>query len=189
IDSELVGEVDDLLGNMESADDILDQVLEERAELIQEGAIAPEILGTATQSDPAVAPDAAAVARPEREALDAVTAEPIDVDPIEDGFDDHRGDDADDATSDEPMEAAGVLEESLVEEADPRPANPHEARPPVSRRTPWQVIGPHLVKLLVLANYPVRFLPGWAHPMVDWLALSLVFWVPVIWVLVLFVLR
>ncbi len=36
-------------------------------------------------------------------------------------------------------------------------------------------------------NYPLRLLPPGVRPVVDWIALSLVFWVPIVWVIALFV--
>jgi hypothetical protein len=38
-----------------------------------------------------------------------------------------------------------------------------------------------------MINLPLRLVPPSARPIVDWLALSLVFWVPIVWVLLLFV--
>jgi hypothetical protein len=42
-----------------------------------------------------------------------------------------------------------------------------------------------VIGVLTIVNYPVRFVPQSQRPMVDWIALSLVAWVPVVWVLVL----
>ena len=81
-----------------------------------------------------------------------------------------------------------AVDDDALDEVEAEPVITRDVPPPVQRKPPWQVMLPYLVKTLVLANYPVRFLPSWAQPMVDWVALSLVFWVPVIWVLVFFVL-
>ena len=48
-------------------------------------------------------------------------------------------------------------------------------------------IEPHIVAVLRGVNYPLRFVPAKARPIVDWLALSLVFWVPIVWIMALFV--
>jgi hypothetical protein len=42
-----------------------------------------------------------------------------------------------------------------------------------------------VIGVLTIVNYPLRFVPQSQRPMVDWIALSLLGWVPVVWVLVL----
>jgi hypothetical protein len=41
-----------------------------------------------------------------------------------------------------------------------------------------------VIGVLTIVNYPLRFVPQSQRPMVDWIALSLVGWVPVVWILV-----
>jgi hypothetical protein len=41
--------------------------------------------------------------------------------------------------------------------------------------------------VLQAMSFPLRFVPPSLRPMVDWIALSLVFWVPIVWIVVLFV--
>ena len=65
----------------------------------------------------------------------------------------------------------------------------------VERENNWQtrvmaafeIIEPPLVTVLSGLNYPLRMIPERLRPAVDWLALSLVFWVPIVWVLAMFV--
>ncbi len=45
------------------------------------------------------------------------------------------------------------------------------------------------ITALNLLALPLRLIPEGARPYVDWIALSLVFWIPVIWVVVLYVLK
>jgi hypothetical protein len=40
-----------------------------------------------------------------------------------------------------------------------------------------------VIDVLVLANYPLRKIPTSVRPAVDWIALSLLAWVPIVWVL------
>jgi len=47
-------------------------------------------------------------------------------------------------------------------------------------------VEPLLVMVLMTLSLPLRKIPRGVRPMVDWLALSLLFWVPVVWVIVLF---
>ncbi|UCD74960.1 MAG: hypothetical protein JSV91_14380 [Phycisphaerales bacterium] len=49
----------------------------------------------------------------------------------------------------------------------------------------WRHAEPVLIKALTVANYPLRFLPEQVRPVVDWIALSLLFWVPIVWLIVL----
>jgi hypothetical protein len=43
-----------------------------------------------------------------------------------------------------------------------------------------------LITVLSLMNYPLRKVPAKARPVVDWVALSLIFWTPIVWAIVLF---
>ncbi len=43
-----------------------------------------------------------------------------------------------------------------------------------------------LIEVLAILGYPLRFVPPSVRPLVDWVALSLVFWVPIVWVIALF---
>jgi len=50
-----------------------------------------------------------------------------------------------------------------------------------------KIVKPALIGTLKGLNYPLRFLPESTRTMVDFVALTLVFWVPIVWMLVLFV--
>ncbi len=90
----------------------------------------------------------------------------------------------------EPVEAMKVADAAEVEAA---PGEPQ--LPPAERENNFQdrvmaafeIIEPPLVTVLSGLNYPLRKIPKRLRPAVDWLALSLVFWVPIVWVLAMFV--
>ena len=46
---------------------------------------------------------------------------------------------------------------------------------------------PVLVKLLATLNYPLRGLSPTMRTLVDWIALSLIFWVPIVWLIALMI--
>ena len=48
-----------------------------------------------------------------------------------------------------------------------------------------QRIEPVAVPVLRRVNYPLRYVPQTLRPIVDWIALSLLFWVPIVWVIAL----
>ncbi|MEE8507711.1 MAG: hypothetical protein V3T07_01490, partial [Myxococcota bacterium] len=79
---------------------------------------------------------------------------------------------------------------------DRDPAPPADAPPePTERmvelkrkaRSVWSAVEPTVVVVLKGANYPLRFLPDPVRQIVDWIALTLVFWVPITWVIALLV--
>jgi hypothetical protein len=70
---------------------------------------------------------------------------------------------------------------------DAPPAPVAEARATVTTGTPRRAIQPTVISVLYHLNWPLRQLPESVRPLVDWLALSLVFWVPIIWGYVIFV--
>jgi hypothetical protein len=43
------------------------------------------------------------------------------------------------------------------------------------------------IAMLEILSFPVRFVPPKARDIVDWIALSLVFWVPIVWIFALFI--
>ncbi|MCH8210031.1 MAG: hypothetical protein IIB99_01535 [Planctomycetes bacterium] len=48
-----------------------------------------------------------------------------------------------------------------------------------------QRIEPVAVPVLRRVNYPLRYVPQTMRPIVDWIALSLLFWVPIVWAIAL----
>ena len=89
------------------------------------------------------------------------------------------------APPDEPL-AEPVPEPPAPPPADdmPEPVQVELAKneEPAPRGTP-----PKLVRLLAAMNYPVRLLPPPARAVVDWIALSLIFWVPIVWLIAILV--
>ena len=56
----------------------------------------------------------------------------------------------------------------------------------VTRTPPWAIVRPAVIAALVGLNYPLRLLPDPLRQIVDWIALTLIFWVPIVWALALF---
>ncbi len=69
----------------------------------------------------------------------------------------------------------------------PRRESEGEARKPADKkgRPAWVVMQPVVVTALKWVNFPLRWVPGTARPVLDWVALSLVFWSLIVWVIVL----
>ncbi|NNF42516.1 MAG: hypothetical protein HKN62_05630 [Phycisphaerales bacterium] len=69
----------------------------------------------------------------------------------------------------------------VVTTPTPPPAPPRA--PSVPRWQGWWARSgePTVLTILALVNWPVRLLPSPVRPFVDWIALSLLFWVPVVW--------
>ncbi|MCP3903488.1 MAG: hypothetical protein GY715_07605 [Planctomycetes bacterium] len=92
-------------------------------------------------------------------------------------------------------ETAPVAEdepEPAVEEApepEPEPEIVVEPVPAATGPRWWSRFEPVAVTLLCLINVPLRFVPRRARPVVDWVALSLVFWVPIVWCVALLLIR
>ncbi len=51
----------------------------------------------------------------------------------------------------------------------------------------WARVEPGVVTLFEWVNYPIRLLPQSGRPVISWLALSLLFWAPIVWVIALLV--
>ncbi|MHC5114046.1 MAG: hypothetical protein ACYTGP_06415 [Planctomycetota bacterium] len=60
---------------------------------------------------------------------------------------------------------------------------------PIARESWWSRALPVVITFLCLANLPLRFVPRRVRPVVDWIALSLVFWVPIVWCVALLLIR
>ena len=68
-------------------------------------------------------------------------------------------------------------------EAAPPIRSADEQRPTALKRLSAALAKP-IVAALVIANYPLRFLPRSFRPAIDWIALSLLVWVPIVWIMV-----
>jgi hypothetical protein len=75
-------------------------------------------------------------------------------------------------------------EGDLGEAAPPAEALATAPGPPGWARA-WRRVETPLIAVLSVVNAPVRRVPEPARHLVDWLALTLVFWVPVVWVIAL----
>ncbi len=51
----------------------------------------------------------------------------------------------------------------------------------------WARVEPGVVTLFEWVNYPIRLLPQSGRPVISWLALSLLFWAPIVWLIALLV--
>lgn len=67
------------------------------------------------------------------------------------------------------------------------PDRPTVAAPTVAaerKRSAFTVIGSVVVLLLMIVNYPMRWLPPGLRPVMNWTAFSLLLWVPIVWAMV-----
>jgi len=184
LDDELADDVETLLNaNFETVSDVLDDVFEEHAALGDASVTVPpmeafldEPAAEAVDSpdDPAGGPGEEPPAHesemiPERPA----TPEPVDHEPPAEPV----------APSEDP--AAPEPEPEIDPEPREAPATP---RPTVHQEPELLVARLSsltfrcLKAVLREASYPLRLLPSGVRPVVDWIALSLVFWVPIVWV-------
>ena len=159
LDQAIAEDIDTLMpGGYESVDDVLQGVFEEVATLVQEAENAPAVVhGSAEQKPAAPVPAPADPAAGAPASAGARPLEPADTDP------------------------PGQREEA--------PAEPTDSIVELKRRalSVWSVAEPTVVRVLEGVNYPLRLLPDPARQIVDWIALTLVFWVPITWVIALFV--
>ncbi len=180
VDQAIAEDLDTLLqGSYESVDDVLRGVFEEQATLVQpaddapavvQSAEPPRALETPAASEPAPEPQsppsASATGQPAADDAAASVSEP-----------DSRGDP-------EPEFPGKPRKPS----ADPRPLQ--QARQPRERSSgagmTWRLVRPMVMMTLGLMNFPLRFVPASLRPILDWIALSLVFWVPITWMIAMF---
>jgi hypothetical protein len=64
------------------------------------------------------------------------------------------------------------------------PALVVESKPRISPMKLAAKLARLLVPVLVMVNYPLRLIPGSMRTAVDWVALSLLVWVPIVWIMV-----
>ena len=159
LDQAIAEDVDTLMpGGYESVDDVLQGVFEEVATLVQEAENAPAVVhGSAEHKPAAPVPAPADPAAAAPASAGARPPEPADTDP------------------------PGQREKA--------PPEPTDRIVELKRRalSVWSVAEPTVVRVLEGVNYPLRLLPDPMRQIVDWIALTLVFWVPITWVIALFV--
>ncbi|MCH8150897.1 MAG: hypothetical protein IH830_00815 [Planctomycetes bacterium] len=78
---------------------------------------------------------------------------------------------------------SGQLADGEKEKSQPQPVGAAKNLP---AHAVWSAAEPHVVSVLRWMNSPLRHVPPSARPAVDWIALSLVFWVPIVWLIALF---
>jgi len=98
-----------------------------------------------------------------------------------------------DAEKDDPptTEASSepVAEEDTTQRkpsATPEATTPAKSAQPVLAKF-FRCVSNVIVSVLVVVNFPVRCIPQSIRPVFNWFALSLLFWVPAIWILAMFV--
>ena len=86
-----------------------------------------------------------------------------------------------------PPEPAAAAPECAA--APPAPAESSAEPEPIAKSGPSLAhrVETGLITVLRAANYPRRYLPPPVQPVVDWVALTLVFWVPIVWAIAIFV--
>jgi hypothetical protein len=185
LDDELANNVDKMLhGEFESVDELLEGEFNEPAPVgdgpdkavgtSAETGVESEIAVAAHASEPPAAP------------IDAPDPEPV-VDPAD--FIDLHEPDPEPAPADAEEAPIPADEPEVLAEPDPEPELQPE--PVAAAAAPEHGVRPQaprsLVRALVWMNAPRRRLPPPARVIVDWVALSLVFWVPIVWLFALIV--
>jgi hypothetical protein len=187
LDDEIAENVDKMLhGEFESVDELLEGGFDEPAPVPpdpDEGARASSETGVVSEIAVAAPPDEGSA-----EPAAANKGEGV-VDPRD--FIDLGGSGPESTPAEEPQPPPTLDEEtpSTAEEpeilAKPDPAPEPEAEPVGAAAPQEPAAQPQfmafLIRLLEWMNVPRRYLPPTARVIVDWVALSLVFWVPVVW--------
>jgi hypothetical protein len=168
MDRVLAAEAQQMLeAEFQTIDAVLDGVFEERAVLVQKPdgtpALPPERPVKSAPEPPPAEPPAPVVAQPQ-----PVASAPIA--PVAD---------------DPPAPARPAAEPPRVIELPPDPA----PIPPAPRIN-WlivirSILSQLLLSLLLILSAPVRMAPPRARTIINWLAITLMLWVPLIWLLVL----
>lgn len=204
IDQAIAADADALLqGDFETIDAVLEGVFEEQAALVQmddkspaanpramaasraaaappQAPIAPRIEAPAPPvelSIPSAAEVAATAASAQSEEFSATPAE-AEFDPVAAS----QAEPAAPAIAQTPA-IAHARDESAAPAADGGGKSKFKLAAPSLPIVPLLKRG--VVGVLMIINFPLRFVPASQRPMVDWIALSLLGWVPVVWVLVL----
>ena len=80
---------------------------------------------------------------------------------------------------------APVQPAKQTESSNPVAEPPAEPQSPSLPSRVLAAIKPPAIRALVLMSAPLKYVPAGYRPYVDWLAISLVFWVPIVWGMVL----
>ena len=168
-----------------TVDAVLDQVFEERAAIVQnlDAPAAPIIEEAAPKSEPApaVAPqDSTPVASPVIETPVAA----IEQRPVSEAA----------SPSAIPIPEPPVVQMPLSavtkEDSGKASSMPLPTDSPVKIKTRSLLksraakVAKPVVPVLMIVNFPLRWVPSSLRPLVDWAALSLLVWVPIIWIMV-----
>lgn len=178
LDAAIAEEAEAMLdADFESVSDVLDGAMDAHAGEVQafaaEGATAMSASAAAAKVTGAAEFVEAATSEPiPRAAERAKTEEPAQPQPKEAAV----AQTAAATTEPEPSEKISPTEKA------PRPAQEPAAKSPRGRSR-WDIALWPLFQLLLGLNFPLRWVPPKLRPVLDVLALSLVFWIPIVWAL------
>jgi hypothetical protein len=184
VDAALAAEVDALLeGEFESVSEVLQSVFEETAAVVETGAADATVwpgqrTAASTPPSSSVAPPQAAPVK-DRTPGAAPGSRPA-------AQDTHA------ARAPVPAPMPAPAPESapapLPVPAPVTPTSPAQVPATTAATAPfplriWRRVEPGVIAVLRILNLPQRRLPARVRPLLDWLALTLVFWVPVVWLI------
>jgi hypothetical protein len=88
-----------------------------------------------------------------------------------------------------PAETSPAAESEIEAQIEPDPADSGRVpgRPSVPGNQLQSGLEAALLPLARVMSVPMAFVPPRIRPMVDWIALSLIFWVPIVWIVALFI--
>ena len=189
LDTALAAEVEDLLqGDCESVDELLDSAFDEPVPQTIEPPAASDVPPAILEDDvPAVVEphefletiDTGGDAGQEPSAAQQPTPTPAVVPESDPVTEPSAADDAPEPT--EPTEPTEPPQPSELSESP----EPTESKESVSQPAPGKP--PLIITVLQRVNYPMRLLPRSTRVIVDWVAWSLILWVPVVWVIAILV--
>lgn len=199
-----------IAGDTDAIEAVLDGIFDEQAILVQndEDFMNESALGGMIQSDNPVEESGAKSGSPSDSPTETASdvGEVIDEEIAAIGSPETRKETSTASVSDRPetdeksidqaaQKPAAATKVARAAEAEAVTGEPQLA--PAERKNKWlervqaafEIIEPPLITVLSGLNYPLRKIPKKLRPAMDWLALSLVFWVPIVWVLALFVVK
>ena len=181
LDTALAADVDDLLrGDCETLDDLLDSTFDEPISEVTEPVAAGD--EQSSDSEVAVSDPAAAVVKPQ-DFLDGIAADGEEPAAVEQPLS-TPADLSEPVSVTAPSDEQDAPEESEPSEGADSPQSSKRSEPvkKLERGGP-----PLIITVLQRLNYPMRLLPSSTRVIVDWVAWSLIFWVPVVWVIAILV--